>query len=89
MTKYTFAIDGHEDEYYRAFDVKRLFAGPIYSEDVKLAMRVVKDEREMRMLVFKNDAVKRRRKVGAMDQVLKVLGRCSDRFPEMQKEIFE
>jgi len=38
MTKYTFAIDGHEDEYYRVFDVKRLFAGPIYSEDVKLVL---------------------------------------------------
>jgi len=89
MKKYTFDIDGHEDEYYRAFDVKRLFAGPIYSEDVKLAIRYVKAEIEMRRIVFKNDTVKCRQKVAEMEHVLKVLSRFSDRFPELQKEMFQ
>jgi len=89
MKKYTFEIDGHEDEYYCAFDVKRLFAGPIYSEDVKLAIKYVKAEIEMRRIVFKNDTVKCRQKVAEMEHVLKVLSRFSDRFPEMQKEMFE
>jgi len=89
VKKYTFTVDGHEDDYYRMFDVKQAFVGPIYREDVRRAIKYVKAEIAMRRIVFRNDTVKCRRKVGAMDQVLKVLGRCSDRFPEMRKEMFE
>jgi len=89
VKKYTFTVDGHEDDYFRVFDVKRLFAGLIYREDVRRAVEYVKAEIAMRRIVFRNDTVKCRQKVAEMEHVLKVLSRYSDRFPEMQKEIFE
>ena len=88
MKKYVFAIDGHEDEYFRVFDVQKMFHEPVYREDVRAAIAAVKKEIHMREQVFKNDSIRRRQKVAEMEHVLRILSRCSDRFPEVQREMF-
>jgi hypothetical protein len=88
MKTYTFEIDGHPDEYYLARDVRQFFKQPIYSEDVKEAIADVKEEINSRNIVFKNDTPKRKREVGKMELVLRILCRCSEKFPELQKEMF-
>jgi hypothetical protein len=88
MKTYTFEIDGHSDEYYLARDVQQFFKQPIYSEKVKEAIADVKEEINSRNIVFKNDTPKRKREVGKMELVLRILCRCSEKFPELQKEMF-
>ena len=89
MKTYTFEIDGHSDEYYRVFDVKEHFLKPIYRSDVLQAIKKIKQEIKMRAEVFKNDSIKRDCKVKEMELVLRILTRCSNQFPELQKEMFE
>ena len=38
MKKYIFSIDGHEDDYFLAQDVRSMFQGEIYREDVRAAV---------------------------------------------------
>jgi hypothetical protein len=86
---YTFEIDGHEDNYYRVLDVKEHFLKPIYRSDVLQAIKYVKQEMKMRSQVFKDDTIKRDRKMKEMELVLQVLTRCSDKYPDLQKQMFE
>jgi len=88
MKIYTFEIDGHEDEYYRVLDVKEHFLKPIYRSDVLQAIKYVKQEMKMRTQVFKDDTIKRDRKMKEMELVLQILTRCSDKFPELQRKMF-
>ena len=79
---------GRKEKFYLASEIREYFGRPIYQEDVRQAMRTVKAETSMREQVFKADAMKCRRKVAEMEQVLHVLSRFSDRFPELQREFF-
>jgi len=89
MKKYTFAIDGHNDTYYSVYDIDKYFRRAIYQEDVRQTISYVKAEIRMREIIFKNNEMKRRKKVAEMEHVLKILSRCSDKFPEIQKELFD
>ena len=89
MKTYEFTDEhGHTDTYFRTFDVKEHFQKPIYKPDVMKAIKYVKAEIHMRREVFKDDKVKRDRKVKEMELVLRILTRCSGQFPELQKEMF-
>jgi hypothetical protein len=85
---YEFEIDGHIDKYLREEDVRQFFLKPIYREDVLQAMQYIKGEIRMRQIVYKNNRAKRDQKVKEMELPLRILYRCSDRFPELQKEMF-
>ena len=88
MKVYTFEIDGHADDYFLKRDVQQFFLKPIYRSDVKQAIENVKKEIAMRRHVFRDDTMKRECKVKEMELVLRILTRCTDKFPELQKEMF-
>lgn len=87
MDVYEFEMHGGKKvPFYLVEDVRHYFGKGIYNEDVRRAMSTIKAEIRMRQQVFARDRVKRDRKVAEMEQVLRVLSRFSDKFPELQKE---
>lgn len=89
MKTYIFSIDGHEDKYYLASDVRGFFKQLMYTEDVRVAIHYINEEKKMRERVFAKDSIRREQKAEEMDHVLKILTRCATNFPSVQKEMFD
>jgi len=86
---YIFEVNGIPTKFYTVQDVKEFFQRPIYRSDVLQAIEHVKTEMKWRSHVFKDDKAKRDRKMQEMELVLRVLTRCTDKYPELQQKMFE
>ena len=56
--------------------------------DIEKAKKICKEELKMRDIVFKNDWVKRKKKMAEMQYVIDTLDKCEKLLPEEQKLLF-